>query len=54
MNPQVLIAIALLPLAAAVVAGLLGQRIGRVGAHSVAIAGVAISCVLSLHVLWQI
>jgi NADH-quinone oxidoreductase subunit L len=54
MNPQVLIAIALLPLAAAVVAGLLGQRIGRVGAHSVAIAGVAISCLLSLQVLWQI
>jgi hypothetical protein len=43
-----------LPLAAAVVAGLLGRRIGRVGAHSVAIAGVALSCVLSLHVLWQI
>jgi NADH-quinone oxidoreductase subunit L len=54
MNPQVLIAIALLPLAAAVVAGLLGHRIGRVGAHSVAIAGVAISCALSLHILWQI
>ena len=54
MNPQVLIAIVLLPLAAAVVAGLLGRRIGRVGAHSVAIAGVALSCVLSLHVLRQI
>src|ERR1700683_376097 len=54
MNPQVLIAIVLLPLAAAIVAGLLGRRIGTVGAHSVAIAGVAISCVLSLHVLAQI
>jgi NADH-quinone oxidoreductase subunit L len=54
MNPQVLIAIVLLPLAAAVIAGLLGRRIGPVGAHSVAIAGVAISCVLSLHVLAQI
>src|ERR1700683_1044630 len=54
MNPQVLIAIALLPLAAAIVAGLLGQRIGRVGAHSVAIAGVAISFLLCAHVLWQI
>src|ERR1700689_4919162 len=54
MNPQVLIAIVLLPLAAAVLAGLLGRRIGRVGAHTVAIAGVALSCVLSLHVLRQI
>jgi NADH-quinone oxidoreductase subunit L len=54
MNPQVLIAIVLLPLAAAMVAGLLGRRIGPVGAHSVAIAGVALSCVLSLHVLGQI
>jgi NADH-quinone oxidoreductase subunit L len=53
MNPQVLIAIVLLPLAAAVVAGLLGRRIGTVGAHSVAITGVALSCILSLHVLWQ-
>jgi NADH-quinone oxidoreductase subunit L len=54
MNPQVLIAIVLLPLVAAIIAGLLGRRIGPVGAHSVAIAGVALSCVLSLHVLWQI
>ena len=53
-NPQVLIAIVVAPLAAAVVAGLLGRRIGRAGAHSVAIAGVALSCVLSLHVLWQL
>ncbi|HSY07522.1 MAG TPA: NADH-quinone oxidoreductase subunit L [Steroidobacteraceae bacterium] len=54
MNPQVLIAIVLLPLAAAVVAGLLGQRIGRSAAGSVAIGGVALSCILSLRVLWQI
>jgi NADH-quinone oxidoreductase subunit L len=54
MNPQVLIAIVLLPLVAAIIAGLLGRRIGTVGAHSVAIAGVALSCALSLHILWQI
>jgi NADH-quinone oxidoreductase subunit L len=54
MNPQVLVAIVLLPLLAAIIAGLLGRRIGTVGAHSVAIAGVALSCLLSLHVLWQI
>jgi NADH-quinone oxidoreductase subunit L len=53
MNPQVLIAIVLLPLVAAIIAGLLGRRIGPVGAHSVAIAGVGLSCALSLHVLWQ-
>jgi NADH-quinone oxidoreductase subunit L len=53
MNPHVLIAIVLLPLAAAIIAGLAGQRIGRVASHSVAIAGVALSCVLSLHILWQ-
>src|SRR5471030_715388 len=53
MNPHVLIAIVLLPLAAAIIAGLAGQRIGRVASHSIAIGGVALSCVLSLHILWQ-
>ena len=33
MNPSVLLAIALLPLGAAVIAGLLGRWIGRAGAH---------------------
>ncbi|MGO8829033.1 MAG: NADH-quinone oxidoreductase subunit L [Steroidobacteraceae bacterium] len=46
--------IALAPLAAAIVAGLFGRTIGRAGAHSVAIAGVALSCALSLYVLYQI
>jgi NADH-quinone oxidoreductase subunit L len=54
MNPQGLLAIVLLPLAAALIAGLLGQRIGRVASHSLAIAGVAVSCGLSLHILWQL
>jgi NADH-quinone oxidoreductase subunit L len=45
--------IALAPLLAALVAGLAGRAVGRVGAHSVAIAGVAISCALSLYVLYQ-
>src|ERR1700680_1547845 len=54
MNPHVLLAIVLLPLAAAVVAGLAGQRIGRIASHSVAIAGVALSFLLSLHVLRQV
>src|SRR5579862_7864910 len=54
MNPSVLIAIPLLPLAAAVIAGLGGRLIGRVGAHSVTCAAVAAACVLSLLVLKQI
>jgi NADH-quinone oxidoreductase subunit L len=44
--------IVLAPLAASIVAGLFGKRIGRVGAHSVTILGVAISCVLSCRVLY--
>src|SRR6516225_8439604 len=54
MNPNLLLAIPLLPLAAAVIAGLFGRQIGRVGAHTVTILGVAASCVLSLGVLKQI
>ncbi|MGH8149725.1 MAG: NADH-quinone oxidoreductase subunit L [Steroidobacteraceae bacterium] len=54
MNPTVLLAIALLPLIAGVIAGLAGRLIGRAGAHCITIAGVAASCVLSFHVLWQI
>ncbi len=54
MNPHVLIAIPLLPLVAAVIAGLGGRLIGRVGAHTVTIIGVAISCALSLYVVKQL
>jgi NADH-quinone oxidoreductase subunit L len=53
-NPTELIAIVLAPLIAASIAGLFGRRIGRSGAHSVTIAGVAISFLFSAHVLWQI
>ena len=42
--------IVLAPLAGAVVAGLCGRAVGRAGAHSVTIAGVAISTVLSFFV----
>src|SRR5450432_1811112 len=51
MNPTVLIMIPLLPLLAAIVAGLGGRYIGRTGAHLVTIAAVAVSCVLSVGVL---
>ncbi|HEY4340904.1 MAG TPA: NADH-quinone oxidoreductase subunit L [Steroidobacteraceae bacterium] len=52
MNPTLLLAIPLLPLLAAVIAGLAGKLIGRAGAHTITIAGVAISCVLSL-IIWR-
>jgi NADH-quinone oxidoreductase subunit L len=54
MNPHVLIAIPLLPLVAAVIAGLAGRLIGRIGAHTITILGVAISCALSIYVLKQL
>ncbi len=44
--------IALAPLAAAILAGLFGRRIGRAGAHTVTILGVAVSCALSCYVLY--
>jgi NADH-quinone oxidoreductase subunit L len=53
-NPQELLAIVLAPLIAAAIAGLLGRRIGRGGAHTVTIAGVTISFFLCAHVLWQL
>jgi NADH-quinone oxidoreductase subunit L len=53
-DPRVLIAIVLLPLIAATIAGLFGRLIGRAGAHSVTIAAVGISFVLSCIVLKQI
>jgi NADH-quinone oxidoreductase subunit L len=49
---QTLLAIVLAPLAAAVAAGLFGRVIGRAGAHTVTILGVAISFALSVKVLW--
>jgi NADH-quinone oxidoreductase subunit L len=54
MNLTLLVLIAVLPLVGAILAGLLGRVIGRVGAHTVTILAVAVSCVLSLHVLKQI
>ncbi|MHB1870110.1 MAG: NADH-quinone oxidoreductase subunit L [Steroidobacteraceae bacterium] len=54
MNPHLLIAIPLAPLIAAVIAGLAGRWIGRIGAHTLTIAGVALACGLSLYLLKQI
>ena len=49
-----LLLIVLLPLLGAVLAGLFGRKIGRVGAHSVTILGVAGSAALSCWVMWQL
>jgi len=48
-----LLMIPLLPLAAAVIAGLLRKQVGRSGAHWAAILGVAVSFLLSAWVLYQ-
>ena len=53
MMETILLAIVLAPLTGAIIAGLFRNQIGRVGAHTVTILGVSISCVLSLYVLWQ-
>src|SRR6476469_9982178 len=50
----VLIAIVLAPLLGAILAGLFGKPIGRVGAQTATILGVAVSCALSTGVLWQL
>jgi NADH-quinone oxidoreductase subunit L len=54
LNSTILLIIALAPLVGALIAGLLRNPIGRVGAHSVTIAGVALSCALSFYVLYQL
>lgn len=48
---SVYLTIVLAPLTGAIIAGFFGGRIGRAGAHSVSIAGVAVSTALSLGVL---
>ena len=50
---SIYLTIVLAPLIACIIAGLFGKSIGRVGAHSVTILGVGISCALSFYVLYQ-
>ncbi|MGB5453806.1 MAG: NADH-quinone oxidoreductase subunit L [Sedimenticolaceae bacterium] len=50
---SILLTIVLAPLAGAIIAGLWRNQVGRVGAHSVTILGVGISCLLSIYVWWQ-
>ncbi len=49
-----LLVIALAPLLGSIVAGFFGKQVGRAGAHWVTILGVAVSCALSMQVLWQL
>jgi len=51
---QVLLTIVLAPLAASILAGLFGRWIGRAGAHTVTILGVATSFLLSAKVLFDL
>lgn len=42
------------PLAGAMISGFFRKQIGRVGAHSVTILGLSISCALAMYVAWAI
>ena len=53
-SQQILLTIVLAPLFGAIASGLAGKFIGRVGAHCVTIAGVALACGLSISVLMQL
>src|SRR5246127_1307356 len=54
LNENLLLAIPLAPLAGSLIAGLFGKAVGRAGAHSVTILGVAISFILSAIVFFQV
>jgi NADH-quinone oxidoreductase subunit L len=54
MNPTLLVLIPVLPLIAALLAGVFGRVIGRAGAHTVTIFCVALSCAFSIYVLKQL
>jgi len=51
MNQSLLLAIPLLPLIAALLAGLFGRYIGRAGSHTVTILGGPRFCGMSIFVL---
>ena len=51
---SIYLTIALAPLVGALAAGLFGRAIGRVGAHTITIAGVALSFGLSTYVLYKL
>ena len=54
LSKSLLIAVVLAPLFGSIIAGLFGRQVGRKGAQYVTIAGVALSCALSVHTLYQL
>jgi NADH-quinone oxidoreductase subunit L len=54
LNENLLLAIPLAPLAGSLIAGLFGKTVGRAGAHTVTILGVAISFILSAMVFLDV
>ncbi|WJF91582.1 NADH-quinone oxidoreductase subunit L [Paraburkholderia bonniea] len=54
LNENLLLAVPLAPLAGSLIAGLFGKAVGRAGAHTVTILGVAISFILSAFVFWDV
>src|ERR1700744_1939124 len=54
LNENLLLAIPLAPLAGSLIAGLFGKTVGRAGAHSVTILGVAVSFIPSMMVFFQV
>ncbi|TDN70915.1 NADH-quinone oxidoreductase subunit L [Paraburkholderia sp. BL10I2N1] len=54
LNENLLLAVPLAPLAGSLIAGLFGKAVGRAGAHSVTILGVAISFILSVIVFFDV
>jgi NADH-quinone oxidoreductase subunit L len=54
LSTNLLLSIVLAPLLASVVVGLFRRQVGRAGAHTLTILGVAVSTALSGHVLWQL
>ena len=54
LSKSLLIAVVLAPLFGSIIAGLFGRQVGRKGAQYATILGVAVSCALSLHTLYQL
>ncbi|WCE03358.1 NADH-quinone oxidoreductase subunit L [Pseudoxanthomonas sp. JBR18] len=54
LSKSMLVAVVLAPLLGSIIAGLFGRQVGRAGAHTVTILGVAVSCALSCWVLYQL
>ncbi len=54
LSPALLLAVPMAPLVGAIVAGLFGRQVGRQGAHTVTILGVALAFVISCWVLYAV